>query len=702
MAKSTVAMFTNPTSVWGAAAILNVDGGQSLRASHGLPWYRTGDYANMAALVAAAGAGPYRIIVNAHIHCTANLALGAGIVLQFEPNNDIEVDNGVTFTINSPSHICGGDRQKLWTLTGTGVVVFSKGGTVYPGWWGAVGDGAATETAALQAAITAIAPKGGILHIPTGIYRTGHLTLPDGLTILGEGPASYIGDGAQAWDYTHCTTLAYEGAGSEAIIHFTNTMLAGLRVEDILFTEWEAGMDVPGYVPEEGGGTHQVTGILLEPTTIGGQQKAIIENCVFLCLWRGVVLLGSHGADEWSVELTTIRQCMFTSCGTGVLLITDNCYHTVISECWFLADEGGNYGVYLLKGKVEINERTYFAGRGVGYVADVRCVSGYAVLKECYGESIYGCFFQWDAAAPMGQCVSVMDNCHLAHANNEIDIPSFADGGGGTVLVNTTGNHNLITGQWAYIYDSTHYDGLYAVTVTTPTQFRITAVWVDSHTGHVTDRFDALCLNDGQELDIKSCALWQRVGIHHANAFVHVFGGWGLGDASFVGSHSDHWSRIGGSSGDHQFHFRRPMALGNGGISAGQLDIYDDSDHSAYRQRITVGELHADRTITVPDVTGTAMVTATASHDYAGGAAAWNMTENEAAASYFVVSNSNGAADMVFPAAVAGKIFAVRNSTGFAVTVKVAALAGVAVATGKKVMFTMDAGGDVVKMTAEL
>jgi len=59
--------------------------------------------------------------------------------------------------------------------------------------FGAVGDGVVDDTAAIQAAITAVPASGGIVCLPTGTYKTtAALTLKPNLTVRGDGPTSII------------------------------------------------------------------------------------------------------------------------------------------------------------------------------------------------------------------------------------------------------------------------------------------------------------------------------------------------------------------------------------------------------------------------------------------------------------------------------------------------------------------------------
>lgn len=58
--------------------------------------------------------------------------------------------------------------------------------------YGATGDGATNDTAALQAAITAATANKRTLYVPAGIYRYTALTIANAITILGDGNSSVL------------------------------------------------------------------------------------------------------------------------------------------------------------------------------------------------------------------------------------------------------------------------------------------------------------------------------------------------------------------------------------------------------------------------------------------------------------------------------------------------------------------------------
>jgi hypothetical protein len=62
-----------------------------------------------------------------------------------------------------------------------------------PGPPGAIGDGVADDTAAIQAAVNALATSGGRVYLPPGTYRiTSQINLPPRVSVTGAGPASRV------------------------------------------------------------------------------------------------------------------------------------------------------------------------------------------------------------------------------------------------------------------------------------------------------------------------------------------------------------------------------------------------------------------------------------------------------------------------------------------------------------------------------
>ena len=171
------------------------DSGALLRLLN-LPVYNTADYATVNALVAAAGVGPYIIHASTHRHVTANLALGAGIHLVVDPGILIEVDNAVTFTINSPEHVHAGALQQLFTLTGTGLVAWTNGGQIPSGWFTNLAAAVASAAAGLHTIIVSkVETIAANLAIPGTVHliftRGGSCHIEDGFTLTLGSPDHY-------------------------------------------------------------------------------------------------------------------------------------------------------------------------------------------------------------------------------------------------------------------------------------------------------------------------------------------------------------------------------------------------------------------------------------------------------------------------------------------------------------------------------
>jgi hypothetical protein len=98
--------------------------------------------------------------------------------------------------------------------------------------FGAVGDGVADDTTAIQAGINYLESlNGGILYFPQGTYRiTSTLTSDNhGVMLKGEGEGNYYGSISSVTLTTPATTIKYEGFGTAAI-HFTCTAGAYKKV----------------------------------------------------------------------------------------------------------------------------------------------------------------------------------------------------------------------------------------------------------------------------------------------------------------------------------------------------------------------------------------------------------------------------------------------------------------------------------------
>lgn len=97
--------------------------------------------------------------------------------------------------------------------------------------YGAVGDGVADDTAAIQAAIAAADGVGGTVHLPTGTYRiSSPLTFTAPISFVGEGGAADLNNAsAAAWN--PATEIKWLGATAAPMLQVNGPV--GVRIEGI-------------------------------------------------------------------------------------------------------------------------------------------------------------------------------------------------------------------------------------------------------------------------------------------------------------------------------------------------------------------------------------------------------------------------------------------------------------------------------------
>jgi Pectate lyase superfamily protein len=199
----------------------------------------------------------------------------------------------------------------------------------FPSWrdlrrdYGAVGDGHADDTAALQQALTELTrhEKACVLYIPQGRYRITHTVQTmrkahsecQGVAIIGEDPANTIlrWDGPaggtlfhrDAW-YSKISRLTFDGAGrADILLHYGPAFSTYNETSDLVFRDAKAGI-VFGGPPAQ------------------GQAENEVLRCRFLHCERGLQTVGWNSMDIW------IWYCRFEDCDRGVHNIMGN-WH-----CW--------------------------------------------------------------------------------------------------------------------------------------------------------------------------------------------------------------------------------------------------------------------------------------------------------------------------------------------------------------------------------
>lgn len=204
----------------------------------------------------------------------------------------------------------------------------------FPSWqdlrrdYGAVGDGRADDTAALQRALDDLTKheKSCVLFIPRGTYRlTGSVgtvreahTDGQGIAIVGEDPAGVIllwdgpeGDTMFRWDawYAKISRLTFDGAGraGTALIYGPSFSTYN-ETSDIIFRGAETGLAFGG------------------PKTKGQAENEVLR-CRFIRCETGIKTVNWNSMDIW------VWYSRFEDCGRGVYNVMGN-WH--VWHCLFL------------------------------------------------------------------------------------------------------------------------------------------------------------------------------------------------------------------------------------------------------------------------------------------------------------------------------------------------------------------------------
>jgi hypothetical protein len=203
----------------------------------------------------------------------------------------------------------------------------------FPSWrdlrrdYGAVGDGKADDTAALQRALDELIKheKACVLYIPKGTYRLTHTvqtvrkahTDCQGVAVIGEDPAvtTLRWDGPEGgtllqWDawYSKISRLTLDGAGRAGI-----TLLYGPafstynETSDLIFRQAKAGL------------------VFGSPQSRGQAENEVLR-CQFLGCERGIQTVNWNSMDIW------VWYCRFEDCGRGVHNVMGN-WH--VWQCLF-------------------------------------------------------------------------------------------------------------------------------------------------------------------------------------------------------------------------------------------------------------------------------------------------------------------------------------------------------------------------------
>jgi hypothetical protein len=207
--------------------------------------------------------------------------------------------------------------------------------------FGAVGDGVADDTAAIQAAVDALT-EGGQLFFPPGKYKlTDEITLPSvgALTLQGSGGVDFIRGSPVP---SGSGTYLFQTASNKAIFVFSPGCSYS-SIKDMSFS--------PSLVPTS---TPELTGKV--GIKIDGDLPNVIwslnfERLFFYNLEFGIVardITSGSTSQDYSVAPTSVRQCFFVECFNGVYIDTNNAdMWSYEQSFFFVAATAGSNGVYL-------------------------------------------------------------------------------------------------------------------------------------------------------------------------------------------------------------------------------------------------------------------------------------------------------------------------------------------------------------------
>ncbi len=223
--------------------------------------------------------------------------------------------------------------------------------------FGAIGDGVADDTTALQKAFAAAQETQGFktIYLPAGIYRikdTLKMNAAGNLRIVGESPEQVVlkWDGPTDKDllffngvrYVQFARVTLDGAGKAG---------AGLHV----------GIDYgnKGNLFPTGWGVYDIQFKNLKMGVKAGspncQSEATYERCLFQNCGVGFSLMDANTANIW------IRHCLFEKCDTGVT----GSNHATILNCIFRGSRivdigGGELGYFAVRNCYSIGSRRFF------------------------------------------------------------------------------------------------------------------------------------------------------------------------------------------------------------------------------------------------------------------------------------------------------------------------------------------------------